>query len=342
MKKLLTLCSFAVVVGLTFFAVTGCNDAQTDTTTEEITGTGNPELDALTQRILTDPKNPELRYERAKVYYSMEGYDQAIEDLKNALIQDTTKADYFHLLADVYLDNYNSRLALNVMANAAQRFPERIPTLLKLAEFQMILKQNDNSMKTVNSILEIDPQEAEAFMMMGLNFKDVGDTDKAINSFQTAVEMDADLIDVWIILGNLFAEKKEKIAERYFNTAVSIDPENLSTVAARGTYYLQNNELEKAKKDFLFVTKKDIQNSNSFFNLGLVYIEQDSIGKANNMFDITLKTNPLYMKAYYYRGLTYELLGENKKAYADFQQLARHDPEYRDVADKLARLKPSI
>ncbi|NNE29888.1 MAG: tetratricopeptide repeat protein, partial [Saprospiraceae bacterium] len=125
-----------------------------------------------------------------------------------------------------------------------------------------------------------------------------------------------------------------------FNTAIAINSDNIETISARGTYFLLGEQLEKAKNDFLTITRKDRQHSNSFFNLGLIYLEQDSIAKANQMFNITLQTNPIFMKAYYYRGYSHELLGRNKLALSDYQQVARHDPDYKDVSDRISRLNP--
>lgn len=342
MKKLNSAILYLFLLGFLSFIVSSCGDASNAKTSEQasIATTGSPELDAISAAISKEADNPDLYYQRAKVYYDLEGYDQAIEDLRIAMIGDSTKVEYFHLLADVYLDNYNSRMALHTMNNAVERFPKRVPTLLKLSEFQLILKQYEQSIKTAAKVLEIDPEQAEGFIMLGMNFRENGDTTKAINSFQTAVELEPDLIDAWIMLGNLWEAKGESIAERYFNSAVAIDPENIKSQSARGSYFLRTGSLEKAKADFNAIIKKDIQNSSSFYNLGLVYLEQDSIKLANEKFNIAIETNPLFMKAYYYRGVTHEALGRPDRALADYKQLSRHDPSYRDVADRIAKLSP--
>ncbi|NNE30428.1 MAG: tetratricopeptide repeat protein, partial [Saprospiraceae bacterium] len=216
MKKYLPL---ILIFGLMLWGIFGTDIFNKDSepiNEVEALKTGDATLDSLNQLVLENPDNPGLYFLRAKKYHELEGYDQAISDLRQAISRDSNNTSYFHLLADVYLDNYNSRMAINTMHNAVQRFPERIPTLLKLSEFQLILKQYEESMKTADEVLKIDPQEAEGYMMLGMNFRELGDTARAINSFQSATEINADLIDAWILLGNLFAEKGNPIAERYF------------------------------------------------------------------------------------------------------------------------------
>ena len=87
------------------------------------------------------------------------------------------------------------------MERAVALYPQRIATLLKLSEVQLILKQHNTALETIDRILRIDPQNPEAYFMFGMIFKEMGDTARAVNSFQEAVELDADLIDAWINLG---------------------------------------------------------------------------------------------------------------------------------------------
>ena len=158
-----------------------------DTKKNKIETTGDNLVDQLSLQIASEPKNAELLYQRASVLYEKQEFDPAIIDLENAMHIDSLKPKYHHLLADAYLDYYKSRRALDVMEEAQRLFPERIPTLLKLSEFQLILNQNENSIYTINEILRLQPRNKEAFFMLGMNFRAMKDLDKAINSFQTCL-----------------------------------------------------------------------------------------------------------------------------------------------------------
>lgn len=136
------------------------------------TRTGYPDIDNINQKLLDNPNDPTLYAARAALYYDYDGFDNAIKDLQKALSIDSTNVEYLHLLADVYLDYFKSRLALETMEKAAMLHPENILTLLKLSEFQLILTQHDAAMRTVDQILKKDPQNAEAYFMMGMTFKE--------------------------------------------------------------------------------------------------------------------------------------------------------------------------
>lgn len=328
-------------VSLFFLVLSSCKDAdpkEEATTFTQVT-TGNPAIDGLSAKIVETPNDPGLYAERAKLYYESEGYDEAITDLQKALSLDSTNVTYQHLLADVYLDYYKSNLALKTMQQAAEMHPERIPTLLKLCEFQLILRQYAESMKTIARVLELDSESGDAYFMFGMNYKELGDTNRAINSFQTAVELNPDLIDGWINLGKLHTSINSPIAGRFFETALRIDPNNVLALHAQADYYTEQNRLMDAIEVYKKINIIDQQYEQGYFNSALIYMDLDSIAKAQQLFDLTIKVDPLHVRAYYYRGISSEMLGETQKAKADYQQVLKLSPDYNQAKEALARLQ---
>src|SRR5688572_15054785 len=79
---------------------------------EKTTGlTGDEAIDKLTIAISKSPQDPALYFQRSELFYEREAYDQAIEDLAQVLRLDSTNLKAHHLLADVYLDSYQSARA---------------------------------------------------------------------------------------------------------------------------------------------------------------------------------------------------------------------------------------
>ncbi|GJM31211.1 MAG: hypothetical protein DHS20C18_02120 [Saprospiraceae bacterium] len=306
---------------------------------QQIGDTGNEDINKLTSQIAANPKEASLYAQRGNLFYKNDGYDEAIQDLTVALSLDSTNVNYHHLLADIYLDYYKSRLALKTMERAAQLYPKRIPTLLKLSEFQLILKMNEASLKTIDKVLQIDPQNSEAFFMMGLNFKEMEDINRAINSFQKAVELDPDLVDGWINLGQLHASIKGSLAEKFFDTAIEVDSTSAYALQAKADFYADQGDLDKALEYYKKITSLDAQNEIAFFNSGLLYLDKNDPQKAYEAFDITIKVSPLHIRAYAYRGLAAEKLGKIAEAKADYKQALTMAPDYQIALDGLARVK---
>ncbi len=298
----------------------------------------DPAINSISQRITQNPDQADLYYARAELFYKNDGFDEAILDLNKALTLDSTNIDYLHLLADVYIDYFKSRQALQVMKQATELYPERIPTLLKLSEFQMILKQYQESLLTVDRVLKISPQNADAYFMLGMNFKEMGDTARAINSFQQSVELDPEIIESWIYLGQLQAGLGNKIALQYFNSALSIDPENIEVLHAKADYYSDLGELENAVNTYREMVRADPQYEQSYFNMGLLYLDQDSIAKAFEQFNLLIEISPLHIRGYFYRGLSSEFMGNNEAAKRDYEQALRLSPDYQNALEGLERI----
>ena len=329
-----------IITSLCFFLlIIGCGGKKANDQQINVSATGFAEIDEVTAKIATNPNDAGLYAKRASLYYDKDGYDEAIVDMQKALTLDSTNANYFHLLADIYMDYFKSHLAIKTLELAAERFPERIPTLLKLSEFQLITKLYPESMKTIDRILKIDPQNAEAYFMFGMNFKESGDTARAINSFQSAVEIDPDLIDAWISLGKLQAIKGNQIAGQYFDNAMRIAPENPIAIHAKADYLRDQNDLSGAIELYKKIPLIDPQYETGYYNAGLLYMELDSVEQAYQQFDLTIKASPLHIRAYFYRGLAAEYLGNIDQAKADYQQALKLAPGYERAEQALMRLE---
>lgn len=339
MKTKIKTIGLALALALIAFGCGGNSQEGQEGGDEAVMTTGNPAIDGLSAEIAQNPNDAELYAERGRMFYENNGYDEAIRDMNKALSLDSTNVDYLHLLADVYLDYFKSRQALKTMERAAELYPERIPTLLKLSEFQMILRQYEESMKTIDRILKLDPQNAEAYFMFGMNFKELGDTVRSINSFQKAVELNSELIDGWINLGQLYAAIGDPLAMRYFDNAIRVAPDNITALHARADYLSDIGQLPEAIEMYRRIVRVDQQYEDAYFNSGLIYLDMDSVEQARQQFDLAVKTSPTHIRAYYFRGLAQEMLGNAEAAKADYEQALQMAPNYEDAQEGLERVK---
>ena len=71
--------------------------------------------------------------------------------------------------------------------------------------------------------MRVDPYEVKAYYFKGLNFKEIGDFEKAISQFQTTVEQDPYHIDAYEQLAFVYAYLDNPLAELYFDNALAVD-----------------------------------------------------------------------------------------------------------------------
>lgn len=302
----------------------------------------DPELTKLTALLEKDPNNDTLLYLRATTYYKLDAFDEAMGDLERAMRQDSMQPAYYHLLADVLLDYArpnDSRRAIEVLKLAAQRFPDRLPTLLKLSEFQLIVRKHNDALATLDKVLQRDPQNAEAFYMAGRVALDKGDTTNAVASLQRSVKIDAENADAWYFLGRIYSIRNNPTALQYFDNALRVDSTYLEAQEFKAVFYKRRGEFDKAFEIYRDLVLRDPDYANAYFDMGVIYLDLDSFSMAYDNFNIATKVDPIFVKAYYYRGIASEKLGNKEAALADYKQASGMSPEYKEAQDAKARLE---
>ncbi len=305
-------------------------------------GQSDPELAELSAALEKQPNNDTLLYRRAKAYYKMDAYDEAMSDLERAMKRDSMQPMYYHLLADILLDYArpnDSRTAIEVLKLAAQRFPNRIPTLLKLSEFQLIVKKHNDALATLDKVLQRDPQNAEAFYMAGRVALDKGDTTNAIISLQKSVKINANNADAWFFLGRIYSNRNNTIALQFFDNAIRVDSSYLEAQEFKAAFYKRRGEYDKAIDIYHDLILRDPDYANAYFDMGVIYLDQALYSKAYDNFNIATKVDPIFVKAFYYRGIASEKLGNLDAALADYRQASGMSPEYQEAVDAKARLE---
>lgn len=316
-----------------------CKDTSTTTKTERINTDIIPAIEDLDLLIADNPENPQLYFDRANVYLQNDGYQEAINDLNKAIEIDSLKPEYHHLLADSYLDYYQSKKAIETLKKALITFPNRTATELKLSEFYLILKQYEKSIQTAAEILSREPTNGEAYFMMGMNFRANEDTVKSIYNFQAAIENDPELIDAWILLGTLYEEQNDPKAIQYYDGALQVEPENISVLHAKAFFLQNNNDIPAAQELYRKIISLDRNYMDAPLNSGILYLEQDSIQKAFEQFNILVENVPENPMGYFYRGICHEQSNRNEAAQEDFNNALRLDPNYERAARALKRVQ---
>jgi len=326
---------FLLLLGFSF---TQCKQ-QSAADTNDIGQTGDPVIDGITDEIRQHPDDPQLYLRRAQVFYDHQAYDQAVQDLARVMKLDSTNLRAHHLLADAYMDSNQSNMALKTMQRAAVLYPDSIRTKLKLSEFQLILKQYDGAMHTLEDIMKIRPGDPEALFMLGMVYRDQGKTELAIGAFQSAVERNPDMVEAWVILGDLMDRTHNPRAIQYFDNAIRVDPKNVEALHAKA-YYLQNNEkIDEAIDIYKQIHGLDPQYPEAYLNIAILQLYRDSIDAAMKELNILKGIDPTNAAAWFYIGKAHQFRGEKEEAKASFEQALRLDPKYGQAQDALQELK---
>jgi tetratricopeptide (TPR) repeat protein len=85
---------------------------------------------------------------------------------------------------------------------------------------------------------------------LGLNYKEMGDTARAIYNFQTSIENDPKDIESIIYIGNLYAAQRNPLAMEYFNSALKLRPKSVDALFGRAVFAQKMNFKKQALLDY--------------------------------------------------------------------------------------------
>jgi tetratricopeptide (TPR) repeat protein len=111
-----------------------------------------------------------------------------------------------------------------------------------------------------------------------------------------------------------------------------------------GVAYKEMGLLPDAVGEFETAARDAARECMCYAMIGLIYLEQSQLDRAAEAYVRALsaaqKTVEQEMSLYYDLGNVYEMKGKNHDALYYFQKIARRDPGYRDVADRIRQLQP--
>ncbi len=112
-----------------------------------------------------------------------------------------------------------------------------------------------------------------------------------------------------------------------------------------GVAYKEMGLLPDAVGEFETAARDAARECMCFAMIGLIYLEQSQLDRAAEAYVRALsaaqKTVEQEMSLYYDLGNVYEMKGKNQDALYYFQKIARRDPGYRDVAERIKQLQPA-
>ena len=297
-------------------------------------------LENLNSKLQLDPKNPNLLHSRALVYIQLKNFGEALKDIQFAIKIDSSQSKYYQVLADIYFAGKKSLLAKTALEKALQIDPQNKEANLKLAELYLLVKKHKLSIQYLDQVLQQDKFNPKAYFMKGMNFKEAGDTAKAISSFQTATEQDPSYYDAFMQLGILFSLKNNALSVQYYTTALSLHSNSEEAYYGRAMFLQEHGQAQKAIEDYKYIQTINPMNKYAHYNQGyiyLVYLEKFDV--AVGYFGNAIQIDPSYTAAYFNRGLAYEMMGNKSNAKADYQKALQTAPNYTAAKERLKGLQ---
>lgn len=330
-------------LALTFFLIACGNEQeesyQTPETGEEESLWEDPTIAKVSEALETDPYDPELYFLRANLHYDGGNFESAIQDMRSAILLDSTVVDYFIVLSQLFIETGNAEKAIQSMQKAIAIDPGDVTSYLLAGKYAYIVQEYQASVDFLNQALDLQITNPDAYFLKGAVYRDMGDTVKAISNFLTCTEQDPSYGEAYLQIALLYSAQGSNSAIPYFENALKVDPDNLFAYNGLGRFYKSQDQCGKAIKEFKQIIIRDQDAPETMISIGDCYLELDSLDKAYLHYDMAVNADPVSVVAYHKRGLVSLLRYDLKNARFNFEQALSLDETYEPSIKALEELE---
>jgi tetratricopeptide (TPR) repeat protein len=265
-------------------------------------------VDAFTCGIQADHANYHAYLGRFQAALLAGRYNMAVNDA-NAV------KDYAPDLFDETLADYT--LTLSADGSDVHTFMLRALLYWTLAQDQQVLDDCE-------SIIQLDPQNAFAYLFRGSSNQYLGDRLTPPADFTQAVLLDPDNADLYALIGSTYVQTGDTInAMMNLDRAIEIDPANVRSYYFRGLVYMGETNYTEAVAEFSRAIELDPQYIDPYYNRGWTHARQGNYPQAISDFDQVITINAQFRWGYLGRGVVHELAGDAQAAVRDYMEYVR-------------------
>ena len=132
--------------------------------------------------------------------------------------------------------------------------------------------QYSESINAFNKVIELEPQNADAYGNRAVSYSRIGNYQKAIEDFNKAIEINPKFADAYGGRGFAYdniGNNKQAIVD--YTKAIEINPKLVDAYDHRGTAYGEDGNYKQAIKDFNEAINIDPKFARAYFNRGMAF-----------------------------------------------------------------------
>jgi len=296
-------------------------------------------VNELTLAIRENPKDPELYFQRANAHIQDKMLLLALDDAERAISADSLNSAYHALKGEIQYLNKKPAKAVESYEKALELNPDNTDALLKMAEIKLLLRQYQDCFDLANKALRVNEQLYMAYFIKGYAHYELGDSNLFVSSVQTALELNPNFYDGYVMLGSFYASLDSELALDYYNSALEVRPDDGEALYGKAIFLQNQGRIDEALELYQYMIDLDEKNTLAWYNRGYIWLElREDPDKAIPLFEKAIELHPEYTEAIYNLGLCYERKGLLLKAQDYYRQALEIDPQYDLAALGLERL----
>lgn len=303
-------------------------------------GTNQEIVDMYREIIDKAPGFIELYIALGKTYQDLQQYEDAICEYKMAIWLDNLNMRAYYNLCRVYEELKDYENAVKMCEKLIELQPNIAEFHCRLAQYLYFMGDVDRAIEHYQSAVTLNPNSQWTSVVsqtLGFIFQEnTKNLDAAIAAYQTANNLNPNDIDIYLSLGTVFFEKGAyDNALAVYKKALEKTPYNARLHCNLGYLYWGKGNIEEAMKEYEKAIQYDNTYDIAYNNLGVIYL--DDLGKvkeAIKLFETAKKHNPNYALAYYNLARSIAITGDKIEA-AKLYQIALDINKYTQELDPI-------
>ena len=253
--------------------------------------------------------------------------------------------------------------AISIYKNILKKYPKnlRVYNLLNNVENNSIkrLKTNKdemddliNDLNTKNyelglikgvKLLEKYPKSSEIMNILGIIFHNLKKLDKAINFYKQAIINNQSYYPAYNNLGNAYLDQDDlELAKKNFIKAISLKENYFDAMNNLGSVFQKQLKFDDAIK----IYEKIINSNPNYFkahtNLGISYKEIGKFDKSLYFLKKSVQINPNYSEGFFNLGSVLQIKKQYNEAIINFKKALKINPNYYECMFNLGKLYSDI
>lgn len=321
------------------FGLASCGTTE-ETTETQVTASN---IDSL---LTAHPDSVPLLIYRGDMRFDNYQFDLAMQDAAKAYRLEKKNPKAMLLFAEV-LNNRAGRTPDEVMNSQGiykqvlKKDGKNVRALVGVASTYTYQQKFDESFEYLNKALRIDRHYRNAYVLKGTNFMAMNQKEKAISSYETAVQQDPEFYEAYFFLANIYEADGKEQCVQYYKNALELRPEALE-IRYKLAYAQQSFEaIPAAQENYRILASDTVDFYANRGNFHLGYIHQfyiDDVDSAVYFYNKALKIEPRHIESWHNLGMCYDRKGDKTKALQSFGKALKYDPEFdlsRQYADSI-------
>ena len=284
------------------------------------------------------PQAKEAKFlRRGEALLEKKDYDRALLEFKNASQAMPRDAEPYYQMGMAYLASGTLGNGIASLRKATELNPRHEKAQLKLAELMTTSRDKEllqQAASRLEAVLSASPANSEANDALAIAEWKLGKTDEAIGrlaetirKFPTRLQTSTELAQLKLRQNDLAG------AEQVLKQAVASAPQSSAAELALGQLYMVTNQASKAETELRKALQLDANNGAALMGLAAIQAAGSHMDEAEQTYrKVSALPGPQFKPLH---ALFLYKMGKREEALAEFEKIARDDPDDRGARNRL-------